>query len=171
MNLFDLSTSDLLIWGIVLHLIADWPLQNDYLANNKMKRRTRNLRHGDGMMTPPRMYQPSERWWDRHPAAYIHAGIHGILLALIFGWVAALLALAHLLIDIRVPVVWWSKLVKQTQPQNHKTIVFPSSIRATDQIGFRKIVLLYDVGTEVRFWTDQVFHIVCIAVAALLISI
>jgi hypothetical protein len=32
-------------------------------------------------------------------------------------------------------------------------------------------VTLMDVGMEVRFWTDQVFHIFTIAVAALLVTL
>jgi hypothetical protein len=161
-NPFDLSASDLLIWGIVLHLIADWPLQNDWMANHKMHRRVRGVRHGDGLMTPPQVYQPKERWWDRHPAAYVHAGIHGVLLAIIFGWVAIPLAVIHLVIDTRTPVVKWSKLIRQTQPQGN--IVRAYMVNKGD----KGTVSLYDVGTEVRFWTDQVFHIACVAIAALL---
>lgn len=117
------------------------------------------------MMTPPRMYQPSDRWWDRHPAAYVHAAIHGILLSLVFGWAAVPLAFLHLLIDTRVPVVWWSQLVRQTQPKGDRAIQYTgdSMLEVTDP--------LYDVGTEVRFWTDQVFHIFCVAVAAVLVTL
>ena len=138
MNPWDLSSSDLLIWGIVLHLIADWPLQNDWMANNKQ-----NL---------------------KHPAGYVHALIHGFLLSFVFGWAFVPLAIVHLLIDTRKPVVWWSKLIRQTQPQNRVAIELGDE-------GFRiqNASVLYDIGTEVRFWTDQVFHIFTIAVAALLV--
>lgn len=166
MNIWDLSTSDLLVWGIVLHLIADWPLQNDWMATNKMKRRLPAMRHGDGMATPPRMYQPPDRWWDRHPAAYVHSGIHLVCLAFIFGWVAIPLAATHLIIDTRVPVVWWSKLLEQTQPKGDVVETGP-----TIDPMYRPTAVLYDVGTEVRFWTDQVFHIVCVALAALLVTL
>ncbi len=134
MNPHHLSASDLLIWGVVLHLIADWPLQNDWMANHKQSL--------------------------LHPAAYVHALIHGLLLSLVFGWAAVFLAVAHLLIDTRKPVVWWSKLMRQTQPGGH-------GVRITGSLEW---VTIYDVGTEVRFWTDQVFHIICVAVAALLIT-
>jgi hypothetical protein len=116
------TASDLLIWGIVAHLIADWPLQNDWMANNKAKL--------------------------GHPAGVVHAGIHGIALALVFAWIAIPLAITHYLIDLRKPVQWWSRLVRQTQPGGNG----------------------YDVGLEVRFWTDQVFHIACIALAAALVA-
>lgn len=123
MNPFDLSASDLLVWGIVAHLIADWPLQNDWMARNK-----------------------ANVW---HPAGMVHAGIHYVCLTMVFGWwVGLALGVAHYLIDLRKPVAWWSRLVRQTQPE---PTCFP----------------IVDVGLEVRFWTDQVFHIVCIAVAAL----
>ena len=124
MNPRNLSASELLIWGIVLHLLADWLLQNDWMSRNKA-----NL---------------------LHPAGYIHAGIHGLLLSAIFGWAALPLAVAHLLIDIRKPVEWWSRLIRQTQPTRGDYLV--------------------DIGLEVRFWTDQVFHIVCVAAAALLVA-
>ena len=164
MNPWDLSASDLLVWGIVLHLIADWPLQNDWMANNKAKRANLGEIPGDGMMTAPSRMHPYSLWFVRHPAAYVHAGIHGILLALIFGWVAIPLSIAHLIIDTRTPVVWWSRLIGQTQPQGSvvETGWDERQLKITT-------VSLYDIGTEVRFWVDQVFHIACIAVAALLV--
>lgn len=140
MNPWDLSASELLIWGIVFHLIADWPLQNDWMARNKMYLRV--------------------SW-----AGYVHAGIHGVLLALIFGWAAFPLAVLHLLIDTRKPVVWWSKKIKQTQPRGTSAASFD------DNAEFIMIGPLYDIGTEVRFWTDQVFHIVCVAAMALLVTL
>lgn len=143
MNPWDLDATALLVWGVVAHLIADWPLQNDWMAKHKA-----NL---------------------RHPAGYVHAGIHGVLLALVFGWVAAPLALAHLLIDTRKPVVWFSQLMRQTQPQgamvrsvelcpDGRALPTPAAIPA------------FDVGLMVRFWTDQVWHVACIALAALLVA-
>jgi hypothetical protein len=142
-NPFDLSVSDLLIWGIVLHLIADWPLQNDWMANNKASL--------------------------KHRAAYVHSGIHLIALSFVFGWASIFLAIAHLLIDTRKPVVWWSRFIKQTQPANAFL-----NLPVYDKDGYQTLharnVPLYSVGLEVRFWTDQVFHIVCIAIAALLVG-
>lgn len=138
MNPWELTASELLVWGIVLHLVADWPLQNDWMAKHKQSL--------------------------RHSAAYVHAGIHGLLLATVFGWAAIPLALVHLLIDTRKPVVWWSQLVRQTQPENRYFFQRSDSTRQVYEI------LVYDIGTEVRFWTDQVFHIACVAVAALLVA-
>jgi hypothetical protein len=134
MDPFGLDATSLMVWGLVAHLIADWPLQNDWMANNKAKL--------------------------RHPAGYTHAGIHGALLALVFGWVAVPLAVAHLLIDTRAPVAWWSKLIRQTQPRGETVVTWEHP----------RPVVAYDVGTEVRFWTDQVFHIATIAAAALLVG-
>lgn len=145
-NPFELDATGLVIWGLVVHLVADWPLQNDWMANNKAGRRRR---HNPTTMTGERGTS-YDVWWDRHPAAYVHSGIHGLLLAFVFGWAAIPLALAHLIIDTRWPVAKWSNLVRQTQ-----------TIYATP---------LVDVGLEVRFWTDQVFHIICIAIAALIIG-
>lgn len=163
MNLWALSASELLGWGIVLHLIADLPLQSDWMAKNKMLRRQPKDRQGDGLMTPPRMYTPATRWWIRHPAAYVHAGIHGLLLAVIFGWTAIPLAVAHLLIDTRKPVAWWSKLMRQTQPEGF-------SVLTGDGLSALRTVLVVDMGTLVRFAMDQTFHIICVAIAALIVA-
>jgi hypothetical protein len=133
-NPFDLSASDLLIWGIVLHLIADWPLQNDWMARNK-----------------------ANPW---HLAGVVHAGVHLVALTLVFGWWPSFaLAVVHYLIDLRKPVAWWSRFMRQTQPEGLLTTTITGRERP-----------LYDIGTEVRFWTDQVFHIACIAIAALVIA-
>lgn len=140
MNPHHLSASDLLVWGIVAHLIADWPLQNEWMASKK-------------------------QWPFLYWAAWVHAGIHMVLLSFIFGWVAVPLAIVHLIIDTRYPVVWWSEWIKQTQPKG--LIVRCVYDPQQDEAG---VAPMYDVGLEVRFWTDQVFHIMCIAVAALLVS-
>lgn len=140
MNPHNLSASDLMIWGLVAHLIADWPLQNDWMANHKQSL--------------------------KHPAAYSHAAIHAFCLSLVFGWAAFFIALVHLLIDTRVPVIFWSMLIGQTQPGNKWVYVESQDPRDRRS----ELVPIYDVGLEVRFWTDQVFHIVCIAIAALLVS-
>jgi hypothetical protein len=163
MNPWGLDATGLMVWGLVAHLIADWPLQNDWMARNKA-----NL---------------------QKPAGYVHAAIHGVLFASVFGWVAIPLAFAHLLIDIRKPVVWWLRLVQQTQPiktvwiyrsgwEGHaatlRTTPKPGPLEDHDDVanmGNRESqAVLVDVGMEVRFWTDQVFHIICIAIAALAIT-
>lgn len=151
MNPWDLSASDLLLWGIVAHLIADWPLQTHWMATNKMKR----------------WGFPYDVWFIRHPSAYIHAEIHALLLAFVFGWVAFPIALAHLIIDTRWPVVLWSKLMRQTQPSGRYFYIEPKELSRDRR---RDLQLVYDMGTEVRIWVDQVFHIICIAVAALAVS-
>lgn len=138
MNPFGLSASDLLVWGIVAHLIADWPLQNDWMARNKAKL--------------------------GHPAGFVHAFIHTVLLCVVFGWWPAWgLGVAHYLIDLRKLVQWWSRLVRQTQPTGRY-------VDTGEWRGHKVLLPVYDIGTEVRFWTDQVFHIACIAVAALLVA-
>lgn len=144
MNPWNLTASELMIWGLVLHLIVDWPLQTNWLAKNKASL--------------------------KHPAAYVHGFLHTWFLALIFGWVAIPLGIVHMLIDTRKPVVWWSKFMYQTQPQNHQVDLNYVS-EHFGEYAKPEMVTLYDVGTEVRFWVDQVFHIVCIAIAALLVTL
>lgn len=82
--------TQLLVWGIVMHLVIDWLLQNDWQARNK-----------------PNLL---------HPAAYVHSGIHLVGLLFIFPWHAALvIAITHLLIDTRKPLAWWRRFFRQTQ--------------------------------------------------------
>ena len=73
--------------ALVAHLVADWMLQNDWMARNKTDL--------------------------RHPAAWTHAAIHATCLGLALGWQGGLvLGIVHLLIDSRVPVTWWMETVK-----------------------------------------------------------
>ncbi len=98
--------------ALVAHLIADWVLQNDWMARHKSSL--------------------------RHPAAWVHAGIHGVCLGLALGWWGGVvLAFAHLLIDTRVPVAWWIQHFKRSQQAP-------------------------EAGT-IAIWLDQTFHIVCLA--------
>lgn len=74
--------------GLIAHLVADWILQNDWMARNKVSL--------------------------LHPAAWVHASIQAACLALALGWQAGLvLGVVHLLIDTRVPVAWWMRSVKK----------------------------------------------------------
>ena len=82
-----LSTT-LLAWGIVIHLVCDWPLQNNWMANNKSN--------------------------PKHIAGYVHAGLHTLGLCLIFSWQVALcIGILHWLIDLRFPLAAWRKFYKQ----------------------------------------------------------
>lgn len=215
-----MRASDLLIWGIVVHLVVDFLGQNEWMAVNKAKRRTRVaveqlIEHKprlDGSLEPLRVVDekpPVEKlgpWWDRHPAAYIHAGMHGAAQLLVFPWWGALaIGVAHFFIDMRWPVVAWSKLIRQTQPSGDRYLsadaVDPNApfemnfdqtkVRTRVPIGdphtptvaavgqlekdqralearlARRARPVFDIGTEVRIWADQVWHIGVIAILAL----
>jgi len=98
--------------GLVAHLVADWLLQNDWMALNKT-----NL---------------------RHPAGWVHASIHGLLLGWALGWAGgAVLGILHLVLDTGRPLNWWIRVFKKcdTAPQ----------------------------AALIRLWTDQVMHIAAIA--------
>ena len=108
--------TDLLVWAIVLHLVGDWLLQNDWMAFNKMSL--------------------------RHPASWVHGGIHTGLMLLVFPWYAAIMVgFTHMLIDTRKPTFWWMEHMKQM------TVEGPH-------------VLLVEI------WLDQVEHIVVLAIVA-----
>lgn len=98
--------------ALVAHLIADWLLQNDWMARNK----TSLL----------------------HPAAWVHASIYGICLAMVLGWPAgAVLGLIHLLVDTKIPLNWWIRIFKKCSHAPE--------------------------ASQIAIWTDQVIHIVTFA--------
>ena len=85
----ELSATPLLVWGVFMHLIADWLLQNDWMARTKSDFRS----------------------W----GAATHAAIHFVLLVLVFPVsVAILLSLSHMAIDTRRPLTWWRRVFRQT---------------------------------------------------------
>ena len=74
--------------GLTAHLIADWLLQNEWMAVNK-----RNL---------------------RHPAGWVHATIYAVLLGIALGWRGgAALGALHLFLDTGWPVDWWIRVIKK----------------------------------------------------------
>jgi len=90
--------TELLVWAIVAHLVADWMFQNDWMATNKMQL--------------------------RHPAAWTHSAIHVFFLWFVFPWYLALLiGFTHLLIDTRKPLIWWMKVVKRMHTGPHVMMV------------------------------------------------
>jgi hypothetical protein len=88
----------LFVWGFVVHLVADWLLQTEWMAIHKIDL--------------------------RHPAAWTHSAIHTLGLLLVFAWpVALLIGISHLLIDTRKPLIWWLRMVKQMpKMHNHQTV-------------------------------------------------
>lgn len=75
--------------ALVAHLVADWILQNDWMARNKSSL--------------------------LHPAAWVHSAIQAICLGLALDWQAGLvLGLAHLLIDTRIPLAFWIRVFKKS---------------------------------------------------------
>lgn len=154
------AAASLVVFGVVVHLVVDWLGQNDWMATHKAQRGKRQ----SGVFIDAESGRPLEfdgPWWDRHPAAYVHAGIHGAAQLLVFPWWGALVVgVTHLLIDTRVPVAWWSRLIRQTQPQGISAVTWDEP----------RPVMLYDIGTDVRIWADQVWHIGVVALVALVAS-
>jgi len=98
--------------ALIAHLVGDWLLQNDWMARNKTDL--------------------------SHPAAWVHSGIHAILLAIVLGWPAGIsLGIIHVLVDTRVPQAWWGRTFRQTTTG--------------------------PLGNHVLIWGDQVIHISMIA--------
>jgi len=88
----------LFIHGLIAHLVADWFLQNDWMANNKKN--------------------------PRSAAGYVHAAIHLALLVLVFPFAVALaVAFVHWLIDLRTPLYWWRRSYRQTKDPNNPVYI------------------------------------------------
>ena len=82
-------TERLLLWGVVVHLVADWLLQNHWMATYKTSL--------------------------KHPAAWVHSAIHFAGALLVFHPLAALfIFVTHILIDTRIPLRWWRGFYQQT---------------------------------------------------------
>lgn len=77
-------------WGVTIHLIVDWLLQNHWMAANKAN--------------------------PAHPAGYVHSGLHAVALALVFPAPYAIaIGVIHFLIDTRVPLAAWRVIFRQTR--------------------------------------------------------
>lgn len=84
--------------GLVAHLVADWLLQNDWMAVNKT-----NLRHSAG---------------------WVHAFVHAVLLGLALGWLGGVvLGILHLLIDTGRPINWWVRVFKKCDAAPQATLI------------------------------------------------
>ena len=93
------------------HAVADWLLQNSWMAANKT-----NL---------------------RHPAGWVHAGIHAVCLGIALNWPAGVvLGATHLILDTRRPLDWWVTWFKKSDTS--------------------------PLASQIRLWTDQATHLVCL---------
>jgi hypothetical protein len=139
----NLDMTQLFVWGVLLHFIADWMLQNEWMALNKMKRR--QVWNGDLGGVGEYRFKDGQ-WWNRHPAAYLHSFIHFAIQCWIFPlWAAVIIGVFHLIIDTRTPLVWWGNLIQQTQEG--------------------------PIAVHVSIWRDQIAHMLIIAIAAGLVVI
>lgn len=164
----------LLVAGGVVHLFVDWFLQNHWQAINKMKRRerirrtaiTQNIGGHDEVVDVIDTLLPS-RWWDRHNAAYTHAGLHALFLLIVFPlWAALLICVLHLIIDTRSPLDWWGKFTRQTVDREGYVNIFPSDDFYRGREEHRERYL--GIGTHVGIWRDQTAHIIVLALVSLL---
>ena len=115
------TATDLFVWAFVAHLAADWLFQTEWMVIHKV-----NL---------------------RHPAGYVHATVYALFMALVFPpLIAVLIGITHLLVDTRVPVRWWMRVVKRMAEDSPGT-------------------------GAVEMGVDQVFHIMVIAFFALMLTV
>ncbi|MCB9117404.1 MAG: DUF3307 domain-containing protein [Caldilinea sp.] len=115
------TATELFVWAFVAHLAADWLFQTEWMVIHKV-----NL---------------------RHPAGYVHATVYALFMALVFPpLIALLIGVTHLLVDTRVPVRWWMRVVKRMGEDSPGT-------------------------GAVEMGVDQVFHIMVIAFFALVLRV
>jgi hypothetical protein len=142
--MFSLDLPTLILFGWLLHWIADWYLQNEWMALNKAKRKIANDGGKSALLAwldDKSVFVYNSHWWHRHPAAYVHAGIHTIIQLLIFPWWGAfIIGLLHLIIDCRWILDKWGQLMKQTTEG--------------------------PIAIHIAIWRDQVAHLLVIALVA-----
>lgn len=113
------SATELLVWGALLHLAVDWLGQNVWIADHKASL--------------------------RHPAGWLHAGMHALAFAIIFPLGAAIaLGALHLAIDSRRPLAWLRRFVSQPEEG--------------------------PIAISVHIWRDQTLHLMSIGVVALVVA-
>lgn len=90
--------TELFLKALIVHLVADFFLQSDWMSENKADL--------------------------RHPAAWVHGSIHaaGNLLVFPIG-VALLIGFSHVIIDTRKSMIWLRKVFRQN-PQGPAVPVF-----------------------------------------------
>jgi hypothetical protein len=116
-----MTFATLFIFGLCAHIVADWFLQNDWMAQYKTSL--------------------------KHPAAWLHSGVH-FLCFLPLGWqFAAAVFVTHILIDTRVPLVWWRTFYRM---KNYDPKQEPGSMWNI-------------IALQVAFWQDQMSHVLVIA--------
>lgn len=82
------TPTELFVWAFVAHLAADWLFQTEWMVIHKV-----NL---------------------RYPAGYVHTAIYVLFMALVFPLpITALIGVTHLLVETRVLVRWWMRVVKR----------------------------------------------------------
>jgi hypothetical protein len=80
-----------------------------------------------------------------HPAAWIHSLVHACALSPLLGTNAAFLVGAvHMFIDTRIPLGFWSRVFRQTREG-------PAAL-------------------HVAIWSDQVLHLLVVAIASLIVG-
>lgn len=116
------TSTDVLLWAIVAHLVADWLLQTDWMAINKVTL--------------------------RHPASWTHAGIHTLFFWWIFPWwLALLIGISHLLIDTRKPVAWWMRVVKRAKNNGPHYMIVEMGVDQVFHISVLALVVLVFYST------------------------
>lgn len=122
-----MTFADLFIAGLIAHLLADWLFQNEWQSTHKSDL--------------------------RHPAAWVHFGLHFICMAAVWPIFGALIvAVTHALIDTRKPLVWWRTVIGQTQWRLDQ----PAEENA--------------IAVHVAFWQDQAAHLLALGFAAAVMS-
>jgi hypothetical protein len=109
--------AELLIKGLIVHLVVDFFLQPDWIADNKMHL--------------------------RHPAAWAHGALNIAGNLLVFAPIIAIgLGITHILIDTRIPLRWWRRLFQQDPQGEHASLFYLLQDQAAHLIFLGLAVLL-----------------------------
>lgn len=114
---FTVAIVGTFVFASLFHFVVDFCFQNEWMVNNK-----HNV---------------------KHPAGYVHAFLIALPMFLFFpAWAVATIGITHFLIDTRIPITVWMKLMRKNLPNEPWFLYVAITV---DQIWHVSIIALLSI--------------------------